>query len=297
MVTNDGLRGSDSVASLLRGIDVILILSGADRPLTLAEVARLADTTRATARRLLLTLEKLGYVSSDGPMFWLRPKVMEFGDTYLDVLGLPRIAHPHLALLAERVRDTCSLTVLDDDTVVYVDRVKGSRMMTVNIAVGTRLPAFAMSSGRVLLAGLPTEELRTFLDELQAEPLTGHTLTSRGEIEKKISRARKDGYAITDQELDPALRSIAAPVHGPDGRTVAAVNVATQVTRTSVQELRQEILPELLATARAIEAELAAPRSRPEADRPEVRDPGAAVGSSSDRRRPSSSYPLRAPSR
>jgi IclR family pca regulon transcriptional regulator len=296
MVTNDGLRDSDSVASLLRGLDVMLILSGADRPLSLAEVARLADTTRATARRLLLTLEKLGYVSSDGPMFWLRPKVMEFGDRYLDVLGLPRVVHPHLALLAERVRDTCSLTVLDGDTVVYVDRVKGSRMMTVNIAVGTRLPAFAMSSGRVLLAGLSTEELQVFLGELHPEPLTGHTLTSRAEIEKMIGRARKDGYAITDQELDPALRSIAAPVHGPDGRTVAAVNVATQVTRTSVQELRQEILPELLATAQAIEADLAAPPSRLDPDLPRVRDPGAAAGSSSDRRRPSSSSPLRAPS-
>jgi IclR family pca regulon transcriptional regulator len=258
METSSEVRSGDAVASLLRGLDVIRILSGADRHLPLAEVARLADTTRATARRLLLTLEKLGYVATDGPTFWLRPKVMELGDTYLDVLGLPRLAHPHLASLAERVHDTCSLTVLDGDTVVYVDRVKASRMMTVNIAVGTRLPAFAMSSGRVLLADLSAEELTAFLAGLQAEPLTGRTMTSHAEIERMVARARRDGYAITDQELDPALRSIAAPVHGPDGRAVAAVNVSTHVTRTSVQELREVVLPELLATTRAIEADLAA---------------------------------------
>lgn len=250
--------GDDLVASLLRGLDVIGILSRAEEPLSLAEVARRADTTRATARRLLLTLDRLGYVSTDGPTFWLRPKVMELGDTYLDGLGLPRVAHPHLASLAARVRDTCSLTVLDGDSVVYVDRVKASRMMTVSIAVGTRLPAFAMSSGRVLLADLSEEALASFLADLHARPLTGRTRTSPDEVAAMVARARKDGYAITDQELDPALRSIAAPVRGPDGRAVAAVNVSTHVNRTSVQQLREDVLPELLTTTRAIERDLAA---------------------------------------
>lgn len=247
----------DTVSSLARGLEVLGILSGSERPLALAEIARLAATTRATARRLLLTFERIGYVATDGPTFWLRPKVMELGDAYLDGLGLPRIAHPHLAALAERVRDTCSLTVLDGDTVVYVDRVKAPRMMTVNIVIGTRLPAYAMSSGRVLLADLPDDELAVFLDGLHAEPITGHTRTAPGELAAIVSQARRDGYAITDQELDPALRSVAAPVHGPDGRAVGAVNVAAHVTRTSLEQLRQEVLPELLATTRAIEAELA----------------------------------------
>ncbi|TQL66963.1 IclR family transcriptional regulator [Nocardioides albertanoniae] len=249
---------SETVTSLLRGLDVLGILSRADHPVSLAEVARLADTTRATARRLLLTLEKLGYVATDGPTYWLRPKVMELGDLYLAGLGLPEVAHPHLAALAARVHDTCSLTVLDGDSVVYVDRVKASRMMTVNIAVGTRLPAFAMSSGRVLLADLGEQDLQRFLDGLHGEPITGHTRTSPAEVARLVARARADGYAITDQELDPALRSLAAPVRGPDGHTVAAVNVAVHVTRTSVQQLRDDVLPELLVTTRAIEADLAA---------------------------------------
>jgi IclR family pca regulon transcriptional regulator len=253
----DAETREETVTSLLRGIEVIRILSASDGRMSLAEVARLADTTRATARRLLLTLEQQGYVATDGPTFWLRPKVMELGDAYLDGLRLPEIAHPHLAALADRVRDTCSLTVLDGDTILYVDRVKASRMMTVNIAIGTRLPAYAMSSGRVLLADRSDEDLRGFLDSLEAEPITGRTRTTREDIAAAITRARKDGYAITDQELDPALRSIAAPVRGSDGHAVAAVNVAVHVTRTSLEQLRTEILPELLATTQAIEADLA----------------------------------------
>lgn len=250
-------RQDDIVSSLLRGLDVLGILSASDQPLSLAEVARLGATTRATARRLLLTLERIGYVATDGPTFWLRPKVMELGDAYLDGLGLPRIAHPHLAALAERVRDTCSLTVLDGDTVVYVDRVKASRMMTVNIAIGTRLPAYAMSSGRVLLADLPEDELAAYLAGLHAEPITGHTRTAPAELASMVAQARADGYAIADQEIDPALRAVAAPVRGPDGQAVGAVNVATHVTRASLEQLRDEVLPELLAATRAIEADLA----------------------------------------
>lgn len=257
----ESASNDEIVSSLARGLEVLGILSAAEERLTLADIARSASTTRATARRLLLTLERIGYVATDGPTFWLRPKVMELGDAYLDGLGLPRIAHPHLASLADRVRDTCSLTVLDGDTVVYVDRVKASRMMTVNIAIGTRLPAYAMSSGRVLLADLPDNELGAFLDGVHAEPITGRTRTTRDELATMVARARKDGYAITDQELDPALRSVAAPVHGPDGRAVGAVNVATPVTRTSLEQLRDEVLPELLATTRAIEADLAASAS------------------------------------
>jgi IclR family pca regulon transcriptional regulator len=257
-VPTETSQKDDTVASLARGLEVLRILSRSERPLSLSDIARLAGTTRATVRRLLLTLERVGYVATDGPTFWLRPKVMELGDAYLDGLVLPRIAHPHLASLAERVRDTCSLTVLDGDTVVYVDRVKAPRMMTVNIAIGTRLPAYAMSSGRVLLADLPEDELAAFLDGLHAEPITGRTRTAPDELASIVSQARMDGYAITDQELDPALRSVAAPVRGPDGRAVGAVNVATHVTRSSLEQLRDEVLPELLATTRAIEAGFAA---------------------------------------
>ncbi|ALG86118.1 IclR family transcriptional regulator domain-containing protein [Gordonia phthalatica] len=247
---------ADVVTSLARGIAVLRSLSVTDGPLTLAEVATRCNTTRATARRLLLTLEHLGYVASDGPTFWLRPRVMELGDAYLAGLGLPDLAHAHLERLADRVHDTTSLTVLDDDDIVYVDRVKASRVMTVNITVGTRFPAYIMSSGRVLLADLPVPELSRRVDAFPDEDLREHHST-RAEIQSAIDHARTDGFAITDKELDPALRSIAAPVRDSSGRAVAAVNVATSATRTSVDQLRMEILPELLTTTAAISAALA----------------------------------------
>lgn len=247
---------NDRVTSLARGIKILRVLSEAGIPLSLAAVAERTDSTRATARRLLLSLQHVGYVATDGPTFWLRPQLMELGDLYLDRLGLPALARQHLALLAERVRDTCSLTILDGDTVVYVDRVKASRLMTVNIAVGTRLPAFIMSSGRVLLADLPPEELEDYLRTLTPGRVAGCTRSFPEEIKGIIERARVDGFAIADQELDPTLRSIAAPVYA-DGRAVAAVNISTPVGRTSSRQLREEVLPELLQTTRAIGAELA----------------------------------------
>lgn len=244
------------VGSLLRGLDVIAILSRSDEPLTLAEVAKLADTSRATARRLLLTLEREGYVAVEGPMFRLRPRVMELGDAYLAGLGLPRVAHPHLVDLSARVRDTCSLTVLVEGDVVYVDRVRANRMMAVNIAVGTRLPAHTMSSGRVLLADLDDEDFAAYIAALDEADLTGPLVRSAEDIVALVDAARVDGFAITDQELDPSLRAVATPVRGPEGRVVAAVNVSTHVNRTSLDQLRSEVLPELLAATRGIEEAL-----------------------------------------
>jgi IclR family pca regulon transcriptional regulator len=136
--------------------------------------------------------------------------------------------------------------------VVYVERVKADRMMTVSIAVGTRLPAFLMSSGRVLLADLSEAEFAAYLEGVDPAALTGPTIRSVADLGAAVGAAKADGFAITDQELDPSLRSLAAPVLGPDGRAVAAVNVSTHVNRTSLEQLRTEVLPELLASTRAI---------------------------------------------
>ncbi|HWJ65293.1 MAG TPA: IclR family transcriptional regulator C-terminal domain-containing protein [Nocardioides sp.] len=256
-------REEEVVGSLLRGLDVIGILSRSDDALTLAEIARQADTSRATARRLLLTLEREGYVAAEGPLFRLRPRVMELGDAYLAGLGLPRIVHPHLVALSAKVRDTCSMTVLDGNDVVYVDRVKADRMMTVSIAVGTRLPAATMSSGRVLLGDLDEFALSTYLDSVDPADLMGPLVKSRTDLAAVISAARADGFAVTDQELDPSLRSVAVPVRDPEGRAVAAINVSTHVNRTTLEQLRTEVLPVLLETAREIEAALAREGSLP----------------------------------
>lgn len=254
----EGRAADDVVRSLERGLEVIEVMSRAQRSLTLADVSRLCGTTRATARRLVLTLKELGYVAFDGYAYSLRPRVMDLGDAYLSGLALPRVAHPHLTRLAAKVQDTCSLTVLDEFDVVYVDRVRASRLMTVNIDIGTRFPAYATSTGRVLLAALPEEMVEDYLSTLEAEPLTEMTTTSAAGLLEEITRARRSGFAIADQELDVGLRSVAAPVRANSGDVVAAVVVSTQVTRTPLDILRSRVVPQLLQTATSIGAEFSA---------------------------------------
>ena len=252
----DGGRGAHFVQSLERGLAVIRAF-GADAPeLTLSEVARRTGLTRAGARRFLLTLADLGYVRTDGRRFRLSPRVLELGYAYLSSLSLPEIATPHLERLVAEVRESSSVSVLDGDEIVYVARVPTSRIMTVAINVGTRFPAYATSMGRVLLAGLPPEALEDYLDRVELEPLTPRTVTSKAALRAELARVRARGWAIVDQELEVGLRAVAAPLRDRTGRVVAAVNLSTHASRSSLPSIRRNLLPALLATAARIEADL-----------------------------------------
>lgn len=241
--------------SLVKGMTVLQALSTSQAALSPSDVAQACGTSRATARRLLLTLRDLGYVAERDDRFSLRPKVMRLGDSYLEASRLPRLAHPHLSRLATAVEDTCSLTVLDGTDTVYVDRVKGSRIMTVDIGIGTRIPAWATSTGRVLLRDHTHAELARHLESAHLRPLTSSTTTDLASLRQEIDRGRTDGYVVADRELDDALRSAAAPVVDRDGKVVAAVNVSTHVTRTPLSTLRKDVVPRLLETATAISAD------------------------------------------
>lgn len=254
-----GHRGQpdELVNSLLRGLAVLEALSAANGPLSLSELTEQTGMTRATTRRLALTLSDIGYVSLESPGFRLCPAVMELGDAYLDALELPALARPHLEALAAIVRDTCSLTVLDGADVVYVERVKASRLMRVDIEVGSRFPAFATSTGRVLLAGLTEDRFESYLDALRAEPFTVHTRTSTDLIRQEVERARRDGWVIADQELDLSMRSVAAPVIDASGRTVAAINIASHVSRAGLDEIRAKFVGPIRTAAERISRDLA----------------------------------------
>jgi IclR family pca regulon transcriptional regulator len=245
---------SQSLRSLERGIAVIQVFSREQPALTLSEVARLTNITRATARRILLTLEKLGHVHSDGKHFSLTPRVLSLGWAYLASLNLPELATPMMESLVEQTRESCSMATLDPPDIVYVARVPTRRIMTVALGVGARLPAHATSMGRVLLAGLDDEELERFLDETALERYTESTITDAARLRDTVLTARDQGWAIVDQELEVGLRSVAAPVRPDHGRTVAAVNLSAAAQRISLDELRQELLPQLLETAGAISA-------------------------------------------
>ncbi|MGC2192708.1 MAG: IclR family transcriptional regulator [Candidatus Dormiibacterota bacterium] len=255
-------RNSDFVQSLERGFAVIRAF-GAERPqLTLSEVARATGLTRAAARRFLLTLVQLGYARSDGRVFSLRPRVLELGYAYLSALGLPEVAQPHLEELGAKLHESASISVLDGDDIVYVVRVPSHRIMSVTIALGTRFPAYATSMGRVLLAGLDPGRLERYLAEVRLESLTSMTMVDRDQLRLVVDQVRQDGFATVDQELELGLRSVAAPIRDWRGSVIAALNVSAHATSVSLEELRSDFLPSVLATAREIEADLATPRYR-----------------------------------
>lgn len=251
-------RQSHHVQSLARGLAVIRAFDENRSELTLSEVAREVGLTRAAARRFLLTLVDLGYVRSDGRRFSLTPRVLELGYSYLSSLTLPELAQPHLEQLSAEVHESSSVSVLDGTAVVYVARVATSRIMSVAINVGTRFPAYATSMGRVLLAGLDDDELEARLADLELQPLTDKTVTDRRKLRAEIDRIRAQGWTIVDQELEAGLRSVAAPIHDRHDQVVAAVNLSTHASRTTLDRMRKELVPPLRRTGAAITADLAA---------------------------------------
>ena len=255
-------RDGAFVQSLERGLLVIRALN-APEPRALSDVARATSISRAAARRFLLTLEQLGYVRQTSGRFALTPRVLELGYAYLSSLTLPEVAQPHLQRLVEQVQESSSVSVLDGDDVVYVARVPTRRIMSVTISVGTRFPAYATSMGRVLLAGLPDDEVDAKLARADLRKLTARTITSVDDLRDEIKRVRRQGYAIVDEELEAGLRSIAAPVRDAAGAVSAAVNLSAQASRTTVADMKRRLLPRLRETAAAIERDLGAGAARP----------------------------------
>jgi IclR family pca regulon transcriptional regulator len=249
-------RSADHVQSLERGLSVIRAFDAEHRELGLSEVARKTGLTRAAARRFLLTLVELGYMRFDAGRFSLRPRVLELGFSYLSSLSLPEVAHPHMEALVATINESSSISVLDDTDVVYVARVPTRRIMSITLAVGARLPAYATSMGRVLLAALPDDELDERLARIEVRPLTPRTVKSRDELRGVVAQVRKQGHAVVDQELEQGLRSAAVPLHDASGAVVAALNVSVHASRATMPELRARFLPPAKEAAAAIDAEL-----------------------------------------
>jgi IclR family pca regulon transcriptional regulator len=249
-------RNPDYVQSLERGLAVIRAFGAENPELRLSDVARATGLTRAAARRFLLTLVQLGYIRQEGNTFSLRPRVLELGYAYLSALSLPEVAMPHMEVLVADVNESSSIAVLDDLDIIYVARVPTQRIMTITIAVGTRLPAYATSMGRVLLAGLPDDALDTRLERIELERFTPTTATSLADLRERIDVARTAGWAMVDQELEQGVRSAAVPIRDAGGTVLAALNVSVHATRMTMPALRREVVPRLLRTAAAIEVDL-----------------------------------------
>lgn len=254
-----GRGGAHFVQSLARGLSVITAFDAARPRMTLSEVARRSELSRATARRFLLTLEQLGYVRTDGRDFELTAKVLELGYAYLSSLGLPEIAAPHLRRLSETVGESTSVAVLEGSDIVYVARVQARHIMNVAISVGTRFPAHATSMGRVLLSELPDDEVRARCEGPLARPPARRTVSTLDGLRRRLAEVRRSGCADVDQELEAGLRSVAVPLRDPSGRIVAAVNVSMRVGATEAgPDPASAILPALRECAAAIQRDLTA---------------------------------------
>lgn len=248
----DGVADSEFVQSLARGLSVITAFSSERPSMTLTEVAQVTGLTRAAARRFLLTLHRLGYVYMNDREFSLSPRTLELGYAYLSTTPFWELATPHMETLVDQLHESCSVSVLDGDEVVYVARVPTKRIMTIALAVGSRLPAYATSMGRVLLAGLPADELDAYLKRVTLKPLTPRSVTNRDTLREILDEVREQGWALVDQELEQGVRSVAAPLRDGTGRVIGAINVSAHAARTTLDQLRREFLPALLDTADAI---------------------------------------------
>ena len=239
------------MASLARGLAVIRAFTQQRRHLTIAQLSQRTSIPRAAVRRCLYTLSTLGYVGSeDARTYALRPRILALGHAYLSSTPLVYAVQPLLDQITSVLHESSSLAVLEGDEILYIARSSTTtRLMSIDLGIGSRLPAYCTSMGRVLLAGLSAAELDSYLSRVKLVKLTGRTIATANELKAALDAVRRDGYAVVDQELEIGLRSIAVPVSNRDGRSVAAINVGTQSSRVSVAEMESKFLPPLRAAA------------------------------------------------
>lgn len=243
----------DHMLGLEKGLACIACFDGTHPRLTIADVARMTGLTRATARRCLITLVRIGYAETDGRFFTLTPRVLKLGYAYLAATPLTAVLQSALERLSETIGESSSASILDGGEIVYVARAATKRIMSVGLAVGARLPAYCTSMGRVLLAALPEAEARALVEAADRRALTARTVTGVEAIMARLARARAEGHAVIDQELEIGLTSIAVPVADRAGRVLAAINIGTQAARFPPEALVREFLPRL----QSVQADLA----------------------------------------
>lgn len=243
------IENPDFVASLARGLEVISCFGPGSECLAITDVATKTGLSRGTARRFLLTLEALGYARSDGRTFSLTPRTLNLGYAYLSSLPLWKQAQPIMAEVVATLDQSCSLGVLDGADVVYIARMPPRHLSYLPVSPGTRMPAHVNAMGQALLASLPETELDAYFRVARFEKLTRHTVTDEAKIRKALKRVARDGYALSDRQIQMSIRSIAVPVPTSHGRGGVAINASAEESRASKQDLIDRFLPVLLRAA------------------------------------------------
>ncbi|WP_375738765.1 IclR family transcriptional regulator C-terminal domain-containing protein [Pseudomonas boanensis] len=245
------------MTSLARGLAVIHAFQERKRHLTIAQISHRTEIPRAAVRRCLHTLIKLGYVTTDGRTYSLLPKVLTLGHAYLSSTPLAVTAQPILDRLSEQLHEACSMATLEGDEILYIARsATPQRLISVDLSVGSRLPAYCTSMGRILLAALDDAALTDYLDHVDLQVKTSRTVHTREGLLASIEEIRRQGWVIIDQELEVGLRSVAVPVRDSAGQVLAALNVGTHVGRISRQELESRFLPALLEASKELSTRL-----------------------------------------
>ncbi|PYU87076.1 MAG: IclR family transcriptional regulator [Acidobacteria bacterium] len=250
----DKLEGDPNfMTSLARGLAVIQAFSQAKRQLTISQISDKTGFSRAAVRRCLYTLSKLGFAGSeDNRHFHLRPRVLTLGHSYISSMPLAVAAQPVLEHVSHVLRESCSIATLDGPEIVYIARANVTRIMAIDLGVGSRLPAFCTSMGRILLADLPPEKLEELLAGIEFTRYTERTVTTADKLRQILRMVQRNGYSIIDQELEYGLRSMAVAIRNPAGKVVAALNVGAHAQRISLQDLVMRFLPHLKAAAQEL---------------------------------------------
>jgi IclR family pca regulon transcriptional regulator len=263
----------DFIEAIARGLDVIRAFGPGQPVMSLAGVAAASDLPRPTARRILLTLEQLGYVRAAGGQsgggqsgggYELTPRILDLGMSYVLSRGLWEVARPHMEGLVAQTRESTSIAQLDGSDIVYVARVAVPKIVTLSVTIGTRFPAMQTSLGKVLLAALPLAEAERVLAEPSRSGITPPWQPDAAERAAALREVRARGWALTDEQLAPGIRSVAVPLRDGEGRVIAALNVNSHAAETPLDVLMSRHLPLLLQAAGAISADWAACQSAPQ---------------------------------
>jgi len=253
-VDSDAFTGDPNfMTSLARGLAVIQAFSQRRHHLTISQVSTTTGLSRAAVRRCLYTLAKLGFAGSDDNRhFFLRPRILALGHSYISSMPLATAAQPVLEHISHLLHESCSIATLDGVDIVYIARANVTRIMSIDLGVGSRLPAFCTSMGRAILANLPPEELDSVLARVEFKRYTERTITNPAKLTQALRQIRRDGYSIIDQELEHGLLSMAVPIQNPSGKVVAALNIGAHAQRVSIQEMQTKFLPHLRAAAQEL---------------------------------------------
>ena len=257
-VTKSARTESEFVQGLERGFAVIKAFSVESPRLTITDVAARTGLTRAVARRYLLTLQALGYVTCRDSSYALTPRLLDIGFTFLSTIGVADIAQPFMETVSASLHESCSVSMLDEAEIVYVGRVSAKRIMSINLSVGSRLPAHATSMGKVLLAHLQPAQLDAYFATASMERRTTRTISDERTLRMVLEQVQRRGWAEADQETEDGIRSVAAPLFNQALEVHAAINVSAHTSRVSLKELRRRHLPVLLDAARKISHALGA---------------------------------------